>query len=87
MDAFSWALCSDHIFRHNKQEQHKLNLSIKEGGFPSIQEGDVIGVAFDHIQLKFFVNGTELDYAMTNIKGTIYPALYGKQISYEHLQK
>ncbi|XP_019759512.1 SPRY domain-containing protein 7 isoform X2 [Dendroctonus ponderosae] len=75
MDEFSWALCSDHIFRHNKQEEHKLNLSSKEG-VQSIQEGDVIGVAFDHIQLKFFVNGTELDYSMTNIKGTIYPALY-----------
>jgi len=46
----------------------------------SLQEGDVIGVAFDHIQLKFFVNGEEIDYSITNIKGTTYPALYGKSL-------
>lgn len=72
MDEFSWALCSDHIFRHNKVELHKMSLPNQT----SLQEGDVIGVAFDHIQLKFFVNGEEIDYSITNIKGTTYPALY-----------
>ncbi|XP_066159212.1 SPRY domain-containing protein 7 [Euwallacea fornicatus] len=77
MDEFSWALCSDHLFRHNKHELHKLVLPCDSNeSLRSLQEGDVIGVAFDHIQLKFFVNGSELDYSITNIKGTSYPVLY-----------
>lgn len=42
------------------------------------QEGDIIGVSYDHIQLKFYLNGKELDYSVTNVKGTVYPALHGK---------
>lgn len=80
MDEFSWTLCSDHIIRHNKQELYKVNISNGDSGdIASIQEGDVIGVSFDHIQLKFYINGTEIDYGVTNIKGTVYPALYGKK--------
>ncbi|XP_030749688.1 SPRY domain-containing protein 7 [Sitophilus oryzae] len=76
-DEFSWTLCSDHILRHNKQELFKINISNNiEEGFQSIQEGDIIGVSFDHIQLKFYVNGKEIDYSISNIKGTTYPALY-----------
>ncbi|XP_019879448.1 SPRY domain-containing protein 7 [Aethina tumida] len=77
MDEFSWTLGHDHILRHNKQEQYKINISNGAvGEIQSIQEGDIIGVAFDHIQLKFFVNGVEIDHAITNVKGTVYPALY-----------
>ncbi|KAJ8939931.1 hypothetical protein NQ318_007859 [Aromia moschata] len=77
MDEFSWALNHDHIICHNKQELYKINISNgTTGEIQSIQEGDIIGVAFDHIQLKFFVNGTEIDHSVTNIKGTVYPALY-----------
>jgi hypothetical protein len=77
MDEFSWCLCSDHIVRHNKQELYKININNGASGeIAGIQEGDVIGVSFDHIQLKFYVNGTEIDYGVTNVKGTVYPALY-----------
>lgn len=31
----------------------------------------------DHIQLKFYLNGKELECPVTNVKGTVYPALYG----------
>jgi hypothetical protein len=79
MDEFSWCLCSDHIVRHNKQELYKININNGASGeIAGIQEGDVIGVSFDHIQLKFYVNGTEIDYGVTNVKGTVYPALYGE---------
>lgn len=79
MDEFSWTLNHDHIIRHNKQELYKINISNgRTGEIQCIQEGDIIGVAFDHIQLKFFVNGTEIDHSVSNIKGTVYPALYGK---------
>ncbi|XP_018570945.1 SPRY domain-containing protein 7 [Anoplophora glabripennis] len=77
MDEFSWTLNHDHIIHHNKQELYKINISNGTAGeIQCIQEGDIIGVAFDHIQLKFFVNGTEIDHSVSNIKGTVYPALY-----------
>ncbi|KAJ8920733.1 hypothetical protein NQ315_004872 [Exocentrus adspersus] len=77
MDEFSWTLNHDHIIRHNKQELYKINISNgATSEIQCIQEGDIIGVAFDHIQLKFFVNGTEIEHSVSNIKGTVYPALY-----------
>lgn len=77
MDEFSWALCSDNIMRHNKLDLHKLNVTNNlSSGIP--QEGDVIGVSYDHIQLRFYLNGKEIDFAITNVKGTVFPALYGK---------
>lgn len=79
MDEFSWALCHDHIIRHKKQELYKINISetADTGEISKIQEGDIVGIAYDHIQLKFFVNGTEIDHSVTNVKGTVFPALYG----------
>lgn len=81
MDEFSWTLSNDGVIYHNKQELHKLGTTTDvqnqvQKQIP--QEGDVIGVSYDHIQLKFYVNGEEVDYAVTNVKGTVYPALYGK---------
>lgn len=42
-------------------------------------EGDTIGVAYDHVELNFFLNGKNMEIPVRNIKGTVYPALYGKQ--------
>lgn len=83
MDEFSWALCSDHVIRHNKQDLYRIGTSSLISNATSVpqqvpQEGDVIGVSYDHIQLKFYVNGKELDFPIINVKGTVYPALYGK---------
>lgn len=82
MDEFSWALCYDHIIRHSKQEQYKIKITDEAdtGEISKIQESDIIGIAFDHIQLKFYVNGTEIDHSICNVKGTVYPALYGKTL-------
>lgn len=83
MDEFSWTLCSDNIIRHNKQELFKLESThTGDQTSPIPQEGDVIGVSYDHIQLKFYVNGTEIEYPMINVKGTVYPALYGNYSPY-----
>lgn len=68
LDAESWALNSDGVIRHNQQELHKIqNLA---------QEGDIIGVAYDHIELNFYLNGKTLDAPIMGVKGTIYPVLY-----------
>lgn len=46
-------------------------------------EGDTIGVAYDHVELNFYLNGKKLDTPILNVKGTVYPALYGnKKIKY-----
>lgn len=39
-------------------------------------EGDTIGVAYDHVELNFFLNGKNMEIPVRNIKGTVYPALY-----------
>lgn len=88
MDEFSWALNSDGVICHNKQELYKIGVSNgthANGTTDSVQnpqEGDVVGVSYDHIQLKFYVNGAEVDCAISNVKGTVYPALYGKTFIY-----
>lgn len=88
MDEYSWALCSDNIIRHNKQDIYKIGTptNIISNGTNMTplapQEGDIIGISYDHIQLKFFLNGAELEYPVTNVKGTVYPALYGKYCIY-----
>lgn len=43
-------------------------------------EGDVIGVAYDHVELNFFLNGKNMEIPIRNIKGTVYPALFGMLI-------
>ncbi|CAH2068916.1 unnamed protein product, partial [Iphiclides podalirius] len=39
-------------------------------------EGDIIGIAFDHVEMNFFLNGKNMEIPIRNIKGTVYPALY-----------
>ncbi|KAI9580039.1 SPRY domain-containing protein 7 isoform X1 [Glossina fuscipes] len=40
-------------------------------------EGDVIGVAFDHIELNFYLNGNNLEVPFRNIKAsTLFPVIY-----------
>lgn len=45
-------------------------------------EGDTIGVTYDHVELNFYLNGKNLDIPVLNVKGTVYPALYGKTFGY-----
>lgn len=37
------------------------------------------GIAFDHIELNFYLNGKSLDAPIMGVKGTMYPVLYGKK--------
>ncbi|CAG4963452.1 unnamed protein product [Parnassius apollo] len=39
-------------------------------------EGDIIGIAYDHVEMNFFLNGKNMEIPVRNIKGTVYPALY-----------
>nr|CAG4642085.1 EOG090X0EPP [Eurycercus lamellatus] len=67
-DNDSWVLCSDGSLRHNKEEMHRITQ------LP--QEGDTIGVSYNHIELNFYLNGQKLDCPFTNVKGKVYPAVY-----------
>ncbi|XP_018056363.1 PREDICTED: SPRY domain-containing protein 7 [Atta colombica] len=67
-DSESWALDSDGIIRHNEQELHKIQ--------NPVQEGDVIGVSYDHVELNFYLNGESMNAPVTGVKGRIYPVLY-----------
>ncbi|KAK9686760.1 SPRY domain [Popillia japonica] len=75
MDEFSWALCSDNAIRHNRHVLYSIDN--KNGTVSNIpHESDVIGISYDHIQLKFYINGDEIDFPVTNVRGTVYPVLY-----------
>lgn len=39
-------------------------------------EGDTIGVAYDHIELNFYLNGTNLNVPVLNVRGTVFPCLF-----------
>ncbi|XP_060813670.1 SPRY domain-containing protein 7 [Bombus pascuorum] len=67
-DKESWALNFDSIVRHNQQEIHKIQ--------SPVQEGDIIGVSYDHIELNFYLNGKPIGAPVMGIKGTVYPVLY-----------
>ncbi|PBC27896.1 SPRY domain-containing protein 7 [Apis cerana] len=67
-DKESWALNYDSIIRHNQQEIHKIQ--------SSVQEGDIIGISYDHIELNFYLNGKPIGTPVMGIKGTVYPVLY-----------
>nr|CAG4635103.1 EOG090X0EPP [Alona affinis] len=67
-DSDSWVLCSDGALRHNKEEMHRITQ------LP--QEGDTIGISYNHIELNFYLNGQKLDCPFTNVKGKVYPAVY-----------
>ncbi|VDO71718.1 unnamed protein product [Heligmosomoides polygyrus] len=41
-----------------------------------IAEGDAIGVCYDHVELKFQVNGEWAEPSITGIKGPVYPIVY-----------
>ncbi|XP_055638705.1 SPRY domain-containing protein 7 [Toxorhynchites rutilus septentrionalis] len=47
---------------------------VNNTGIP--QEGDTIGVAFDHVELNFYLNGTNLNIPVLNIRGTVFPCLF-----------
>lgn len=40
-------------------------------------DGDTIGVSYDHIELNFYCNGKNVDVPFRNVKGTVYPVVYG----------
>lgn len=67
-DAECWMLRSDGSVYHGSECIKKLGIEL--------QEGDIVGVTYDHIELNFYKNGESLQCPVTGIKGTLYPAIY-----------
>ncbi|CAL2051789.1 unnamed protein product [Caenorhabditis brenneri] len=42
----------------------------------TVEEGDVVGVTYDHVELKFYVNGKEVEDVITGVRGPVYPMVY-----------
>lgn len=70
-DSESWVLRGDGTIRHNGVALYTLPSS------QSLQEGDIIGVTFDHSELCFRINDAPLDFAVNGAKGgDLYPVVY-----------
>ncbi|CAJ0935191.1 unnamed protein product, partial [Mesorhabditis belari] len=41
-----------------------------------VEEGDSIGLTYDHLELKFYVNGDPLTDVVTNVRGKVFPAVF-----------
>ena len=48
----------------------------------SIDEGDIIGVTYDHEILNFYLNGDDLETSITGIRGTVFPVFYGTLLEF-----
>lgn len=60
----------------NEQPESERDDNISAAVMPV--EGDIIGIAYDHVDLNFFLNGKNMEIPVRNIRGTVYPALYGE---------
>ncbi|KAM8707639.1 hypothetical protein ACLKA7_014725 [Drosophila subpalustris] len=50
-------------------------ISAPQRDFPD--EGDIVGVAFDHVELNFYFNGKNLEVAFRNVRGAaLFPVIY-----------
>ncbi|XP_069103945.1 SPRY domain-containing protein 7-like [Argopecten irradians] len=64
----SWVMRHDGVLYHNNEIKGKL---------PEIpQEGDILGLTYDHVELNFFLNGKALNNPLMGIKGTVFPVFY-----------
>lgn len=78
-DTESWVLRNDGSIYFNNTVKFRTN--------KTIDECDIIGVTYDHEILNFYLNGDDLETCITGIRGTVYPAFYGKFFAfiYENL--
>lgn len=68
VDKESWVLRQDSCVHANNEQRVQTGRQV--------DEGDIIGVAYDHEVLSFFLNGDDLEVAFTGIRGTVFPVIY-----------
>nr|XP_019526943.2 SPRY domain-containing protein 7 [Aedes albopictus] len=57
-----------------KLDSNATSALVNNSGIP--QEGDTIGIAYDHVELNFYLNGTNLNVPVLNVRGTVFPCLF-----------
>ncbi|GAB1605547.1 SPRY domain-containing protein 7-like [Argonauta hians] len=67
-EADAWILRNDGKLYHNNE----VKVQIPE----LAQEGDIIGLAYDHVDLNFFLNGKPTNTPVSGLKGTLFPIIY-----------
>lgn len=70
----SWTFRSDLSFYAQNDQVEKLDSKTVE-----LNEGDTIGIAYDHVTLQFFINGYSIGNGISGIKGKVYPVVYVDQ--------
>lgn len=70
-DSNSWVVTSDSQVVTGGRVEYELP--------EKVQEGDILGFSYDHVELNFFLNGSNLNCPILGIKGTVFPILYGER--------
>ncbi|KAG7255606.1 hypothetical protein CRUP_034604 [Coryphaenoides rupestris] len=69
-DTNSLVLRHDGSVYHNNEEKSRLPAN----SLP--QEGDIVGITYDHVELKLYLNGKNMHCPASGIRGTVYPVVY-----------
>uniref|UniRef100_A0ABI7YVD6 SPRY domain-containing protein 7 n=1 Tax=Felis catus TaxID=9685 RepID=A0ABI7YVD6_FELCA len=69
-DAHSLVMRNDGALYHNNEEKNRLPAN----SLP--QEGDVVGITYDHVELNVYLNGKNMHCPASGIRGTVYPVVY-----------
>lgn len=73
-DDHSWVLRNDGSIFHKNSQIYKLPDQTK------IVEGDVVGVTYDHIEMRYFINNQMIDHPVSGVRGGgdvgLYPVVY-----------
>lgn len=69
---------SDETMLISQASGNELDTSSNTMTINSPAEGDTIGVSYDHVELNFYLNGKNLEVPTLNVKGTVFPVVYGE---------
>ncbi|KAM8784602.1 SPRY domain-containing protein 7 isoform 2-T2 [Rhynchonycteris naso] len=69
-DVHSLVMRNDGAMYHNNEEKNRLPAN----SLP--QEGDVVGITYDHVELNVYLNGKNMHCPASGIRGTVYPVVY-----------
>lgn len=69
-DTNSLVLRHDGSVYHNNEEKNRLPAN----NLP--QEGDIVGITYDHVELNLYLNGKNMHCPASGIRGTVYPVVY-----------
>ncbi|CAJ0931673.1 unnamed protein product [Ranitomeya imitator] len=70
-DVHSLVIRNDGAIYYNDEEKNRLPAN----SLP--QEGDVVGITYDHVELNVYLNGKNMLCPSSGIRGTVYPVVYG----------